>query len=45
MLPLLVITQPEADQRINIKDEAGKNIEDKGKDDNANLHKGTFYTY
>ena len=32
-------------QRTSIKEEAGKNIEDKGKDDNGNLHKGTFYTY
>jgi hypothetical protein len=42
MLPLLVITQPEADQRINIKDEAGKNIEDKGRDANGSIYKTTF---
>ena len=27
------------------KEEVGNDIEDKGKDDNGNLHKGTFYTY
>ena len=32
-------------QRTNIKEEVGNDIEDKGKDDNGNLHKGTFYTY